>query len=339
VTLDAASLARFSDGMLYSAIAVLALALLAHAAGTAVRAARAASSPATEDRAVVATPSMAAVGAGSAAGSQVPDLLEPSGAVPTGGNHSGSLRIEAVATSLTLLGFLLGLTAVVARGVAAGRAPWGNMFEFVVVGSVAVLGAYLAVLTKRPVRGAGVWVVALALLALGLSMTVLYTSVDDLVPVLDSYWLVIHVAAAIVCGGVFSVGAITALLYLARARWERHGGSGFLGRYVASLPRAATLDKVTHAVHVFAFPLWTFAVIAGAIWAENAWGRYWGWDPKETWAFITWVCYAAYLHAQSTAGWRGTKATWFAVAGYAAFLFNFFGVNLWISGLHSYAGV
>ena len=85
--------------------------------------------------------------------------------------------------------------------------------------------------------------------------------------------------------------------------------------------------------------MWTFAVLAGAIWAEDSWGRYWGWDPKETWAFITWVLYAAYLHAQSTAGWRGTKAGWLALAGYAAFLFNFVGVNLLITGLHSYAGV
>ncbi|WP_275106591.1 cytochrome c biogenesis protein CcsA [Nocardioides daphniae] len=121
------------------------------------------------------------------------------------------------------------------------------------------------------------------------------------------------------------------------ANSQQEGGRR--GGYAASLPPASTLEQVAHTAHIFAFPVWTFAVIAGAIWAENSWGRYWGWDPKETWAFITWVFYAAHLHAQATAGWRGVRAAWFALAGYAAFLFNFFGVNLWITGLHSYAGV
>nr|WP_218849558.1 c-type cytochrome biogenesis protein CcsB [Nocardioides perillae] len=315
--------------MVYSTIAVLALALLAHAATTAVRSAgrssrtRAAAStgPALQD------PSHAAQARTA--------LLDSS---PARTAPHGEL-LPAVATSLTVLAFVLNAGAVIARGAAAQRAPWGNMYEFVVVGALAVLGAYLVVLRARPVIAAGAWVVTLATLALGLAVTVLYTPVDELVPVLDSYWLIVHVAAAIVCGGVFTIGAVTALLYLLRSRWERRGLDAGPGGYVGSLPRAAVLDKVTHGVHVFAFPLWTFAVIAGAIWAENAWGRYWGWDPKETWAFITWVCYAAYLHAQSTAGWRGPRATWFAMAGYGAFLFNFFGVNLWISGLHSYAGV
>ena len=177
----------------------------------------------------------------------------------------------------------------------------------------------------------------------------LYTPAGDLVPVLDSYWLVIHVAAAITAGGVFTVGAVATGLFLLRHRQERRApadtatgaerGVRRRGRYAAILPPARTLEQVAHTAHIFAFPIWTFAVIAGAIWAENSWGRYWGWDPKETWAFITWVFYAAHLHAQATAGWRGVRASWFALAGYAAFLFNFFGVNLWISGLHSYAGV
>jgi cytochrome c-type biogenesis protein CcsB len=98
------------------------------------------------------------------------------------------------------------------------------------------------------------------------------------------------------------------------------------------------LDRTAYRVLAFAFPIWTFAIIAGAIWAESAWGRYWGWDPKETWAFITWVIYAGYLHARSTAGWR-SRSAWIAVVGFAAFLFNFFGINIFIVGLHSYAGV
>lgn len=300
--LDEQTLAQLSNGLVYSAIAVYALALLAYAGETA--------------RQVAST------------GPVVAD------------SPSRSHLLGALGTTLTVLAFLLNLAGVVTRGLAAGRVPWGNMYEFVLVCALAAGGAYLAFLSKRPVRAFGVWVVAIVLLALGLAVTVLYTPAGDLVPVLDSYWLVIHVAAAITAGGVFTVGAVATGLFLVRHRQERRGSAQVPGRgYGSILPSARTLEQVSHTAHMFAFPIWTFAVIAGAIWAENSWGRYWGWDPKETWAFITWVFYAAYLHAQATAGWRGVRASWFALAGYAAFLFNFFGVNLWISGLHSYSGV
>ncbi|MGD9961826.1 c-type cytochrome biogenesis protein CcsB [Nocardioides sp.] len=295
---------------MYSAIAVYALAMLAYAAETAGRV--------TSKALVTAGP--------------------PVDADPSGRWY----RIGAIGTSLTVTGFALSVGAVLTRGLAAQRVPWGNMYEFAMVGAVAAGAAYLTLLYRRPVRALGVWIVGIVLLVLGLAVTVLYTPVDALVPVLNSYWLVIHVAAAITGGGVFTVGAVATVLFLIKSRSEV-AAEGFdnprARRYATTLPSSKSLDQVAHAAHMFAFPIWTFAVIAGAIWAENAWGRYWGWDPKETWAFITWVFYAAYLHAQATAGWRGRKASWFALAGYAAFLFNFFGVNLWISGLHSYAGV
>ncbi|UMG92244.1 c-type cytochrome biogenesis protein CcsB [Nocardioides sp. TF02-7] len=263
--------------------------------------------------------------------------------------HAGSSRLRligAIGTSFTVLAFLLNVAGAATRGVAAGRVPWGNMYEFVLVCAIAAGGAYLAFLTREPVRAFGVWIVGIVLLALGLAVTVLYVPAGDLVPVLDSYWLVIHVAAAIAAGGVFTLGAVASALFLLRHRAERRNSASrnedsptSRPRYAAILPASERLEQVAHAAHIFAFPVWTFAVIAGAIWAENSWGRYWGWDPKETWAFITWVLYAAHLHAQATAGWRGVRASWLALAGYAAFLFNFFGVNLWITGLHSYAGV
>lgn len=246
---------------------------------------------------------------------------------------------------LTTLAFALSLGATVVRGIAAQRAPWGNMYEFALVGVVAATAAFLALVWRqRSVRALGVWIIALVLLTLGLAVTVLYTPVDALVPVLDSYWLVVHVAAAITAGGILTVGAVATVLFLVRSRAERDGEraaaqKGTWRRYAAALPGSRTLNEVAHGAHTFAFPIWTFAVLAGAIWAEDAWGRYWGWDPKETWAFITWVLYAAYLHAESTQGWSGRRAAWLALAGYAAFLFNFVGVNLWVSGLHSYAGV
>ena len=163
----------------------------------------------------------------------------------------------------------------------------------------------------------------------------LYTEAAQLVPALESWWLVIHVAAAVICGAAFTVAAGITALYLWRERAERKNR---VRGVVARLPEASRLDTMAYRILAFAFPLWTFAVIAGAIWAENAWGRYWGWDPKETWAFITWVVYAGYLHARATAGWRGRRAAYIALIGWVSYLINYFGVNLFVNSLHSYAG-
>ncbi|MFC3690537.1 c-type cytochrome biogenesis protein CcsB [Aquipuribacter hungaricus] len=331
--------AWLSDTLVYSAIAVYALAMLAYAAEAALR-----------GRAAVEVDQTVLVRDAVLVPAVVPgrdDRLSPAGPADLGPPAAGSRtdqRLGRVAVSLTVLAFLLHLAGLVTRGLAAGRAPWGNMYEFAVAGGLAATGAYLVLLHRQPVRDLGVWIVGVVTLTLGLAVTVLYTPAGDLVPALNSYWLVIHVAAAIVSGGVFTVGAAAGVLYLVRSWIDGRAvlttqGTRPRSRYAAHLPAAAALEKVFHAATVFAFPIWTFAVIAGAIWAEESWGRYWGWDPKETWAFITWVLYAAYLHAQSTAGWRGRRATWFALAGYLAFLFNFFGVNIWLPGLHSYAGV
>ena len=286
-------------------------------------------------------------------------------------------RPGRIGLSVTVLAFLLHAGAVLTRGLSAGRVPWGNMYEFSLTAGLAVTGVYLVLQRRYGVRFVGVVVVPAVLLTLGLAITVLYTESAELLPVLESVWLVVHVVAAVVSAGAFTVGAALTVLYLLRARAERRaadrtpalvggatappgpapapvlfpapvlvpalvpgpvpvsGVTGWLGR----LPGAERLDDLAARVHAFTFPLWTFAVIAGAIWAENAWGRYWGWDPKETWAFITWVLYAAYLHARSTAGWRGGRASTIALAGWAALMFNYFGVNFWIVGLHSYAGV
>lgn len=326
--LTPAYLAELSDRLIYSAIAVYALAMLVYAY-------RAAMPRRPAPQTGVLEP--ATVGAPAAVTVAVASTADP---VPSTEGASAARRYERIAASLTILAFVLHLAGVVARGLAVGRAPWGNMYEFTVAGTLAATAAYLVFLRRHPVRDLGVWILALVTLCLGLAVTVLYTPAGDLVPALNSYWLVIHVAAAIISGGVFTVGAAATALYLLRRRADardprRAATRGYAGR----LPAAATLEGVAHTAHLFAFPVWTFAVLAGAIWAEDSWGRYWGWDPKETWAFITWVLYAAYLHAQSTAGWRGTKAGWLALTGYGAFLFNFVGVNLLITGLHSYAGV
>ena len=244
-------------------------------------------------------------------------------------------RAGNIAMALTWLAFALLAVALVSRGVWAGRAPWGNMFEFSLASAVASLGVFLALSLRRDVRWFGVFLIPAVLLTLGLAITVLYTEAAQLVPALDSYWLVIHVSAAIVCGAAFVVSGLLSLLYLVRERADRRGGAG----WAAKLPPADRLDTMAYRTVAFTMPLWTFAIVAGAVWAEAAWGRYWGWDPKETWSLITWLVFAGYLHARATAGWRGRRAAWLGVFGTATFIFNYFAVNLLFSGLHSYAGV
>ncbi|WP_341241150.1 c-type cytochrome biogenesis protein CcsB [uncultured Nocardioides sp.] len=328
------TLAQLSDNLVYSAIAVYVLAMLAYAALSARRTAGVGDTGAAPAERAVAV----ATGASrvpSSDGSSRGQVEDGSAAGPATGSDGD--RLAAIAAALTILGFGLHLLGVLARGLAAGRAPWGNMYEFAVVAALTATGAFLVFLRREPVRALGVWITALVVLTLGLAVTVLYTPAGALVPVLNTYWLVIHVAAAITAGGVFTVSFVATALYRVKLRAERAARES--RRYAGHLPSSDALNRVSHTAVLFAFRIWTFAVIAGAIWAENSWGRYWGWDPKETWAFITWVMYAAYLHAEATAGWRGTKASWFSLLGYAAFIFNFFGVNMWITGLHSYAGL
>jgi cytochrome c-type biogenesis protein CcsB len=252
---------------------------------------------------------------------------------------SSSLRVEQfgrMGVALTTIGFLLSVAGVLLRALAAERAPWGNMFEFTITAMVLIVGAYLIMVWRAGLRWLGLPVTLLAAVGNGLAVTVFYVAVAPLVPALHSVWFLIHIVAAAISGAAFTVGGVMSILYLIKKRAEDrdqvHG-------YLARLPNSRKIDLIVYRFLAFAFPLWTFTVVAGAIWAEYAWGRYWGWDPKETWALVTWVIYAGYLHARSTAGWRGTKAAVIAIIGLASFWFNFIGINLLVSGLHSYAGI
>lgn len=249
-----------------------------------------------------------------------------------------------IAVSMTVLAFLVQTGGVVARALSVQRAPWGNMYEFSITFSTVAVAAYLILLAlKKNVRWMGLLLVTTVLLDLGIATTVLYTSSDQLVPALHSYWLWIHVSTAIICGAVFYIGAVGTLLYLFRDSYESKLANGvepgsFARSVLSRLPAAATLDKFSYRVNAAVFPLWTFTIIAGAIWAGDAWGRYWGWDPKEVWSFITWVAYACYLHARATAGWKGRKAAYLALIAFGCWLFNYYGVNIFVTGKHSYAG-
>ena len=254
-------------------------------------------------------------------------------------SSSGNRRVEQfgrIGVALTIIGFVLSVAGVLFRALAAHRAPWGNMFEFTTSAMVFIVGAYLIMVWRAGVRWLGLPVTLLAAVGHGLAVTVFYVAVAPLVPALHSVWFLIHIVAAAISGAAFNVGGVMSILYLIKKRAEdRDKVHGYLER----LPSSRKIDLIAYRFLAFAFPLWTFTVVAGSIWAEYAWGRYWGWDPKETWALVTWVIYAGYLHARSTAGWRGSKAAVIAIIGLASFWFNFIGINLLVSGLHSYAGV
>jgi cytochrome c-type biogenesis protein CcsB len=264
---------------------------------------------------------------------------------------SRGVLLGRLAVVLTVAGWAAHLGSVVTRGLAAHRVPWGNMYEFSSMVTLAGSTAYLVLLLNprlRPlVRPLGAFVMVPVVLTLGLGTTVLYAKAEPLQPALQDYWIKIHVVAAIIAWGTFMVGAVASALYLVKSRYEARvatvaGGtqdestsSGILRR----VPSAADLDRLAYRVNAFAFPIWTFAIVAGAIWAERAWGRYWGWDPKETWSFITWVVYAAYLHARATAGWKGKRAAYLALLAFSCLTFDYYVVNIFVVGLHSYAGL
>ena len=251
-------------------------------------------------------------------------------------DYSKADKAARIATALMLLAFILLFVAVIARGLSNGHVPWGNMYEFSITGALAFTGAYLVALRKYNLRWLGLFISLAALLTLGTAITLLYRDSAPLVPALKSTWLVIHVIAAIISGGVFLLSNVIAGAYLYLDARERGAGRP---AWATRLPSLEVLDQLSYRLVAFVFPLWTFAVIAGAIWAESAWGRYWGWDPKETWAFITWVAYAAYLHARVTVGWKGRRAAWLCLFAGSTFLFNYVYVNVWGTGKHTYSGL
>lgn len=239
---------------------------------------------------------------------------------------------------LTVLAAAVHLVALVARGMAAEphRVPWGNMYEFTISGTFVIAALYLVTRRRYGLAWMAPIVVAIVLSLLMVAVIWLYQPVGPLREALNSYWLVIHVVSAIIATGAFTLGGIASTLFLLKERAERRGRTT---GYLARVPAPAVLDRVSYRMHAFAFPVWTFAVlITGPIWAHEAWASYWSWDPKEVWAFITWVVYAAYLHARATAGWKGRNAAILALVGMATLWFNFIGINYFsTSSMHSYA--
>ena len=332
----------FSNHAIAFASVVYALALLAHVAEWAMSRKvplRAVSQAqrAVEQRAAQPVPVGSGAPADPGAAPVVP-LEEPD----TDDREFSIDRFGRIGVALTVVACLVHLSAVVTRGLASdpARVPWGNMYEFTMAGTFGVTVMYLLLLRRYQLRWMGLLVTAFEVVVLMCAVLFLYEPAGPLVPALHSYWLMIHVTAAILASGAFAVGALASALYLIKDRAERRGTVRSSG-YLARLPETSILDRAAYRVHAFAFPIWTFAaLVAGPIWAEYAWGSYWNWDPKEVWAFITWVVYAAYLHARATAGWKGRTAAIIALIGFATLLFNFVGINYFFGAgsMHSYAG-
>ena len=368
-------LAQLSDHFLLSTVVFYALGMLAFAGdfayGRTARRSPAAPNEAAEavatvesvpaaDAARVAVPAGATASAAGGAGPARPPAPPSSGgtAATVAGPAAGAAKTVTasrwraggapagpwvrVALVFTAIGLVTHILGILTRGLSEHRVPWGNMYEFITAITCAAVIAFLLMCLRFRVYSIGLFVLAPIVLALGLCATVLYTAAGPLVPALHSYWIWIHVTAMTLAIGAFILAAVLNVLYLVSDRHARRAGAaadGGFGAILRRLPSAEALDRLSYRTVIFAFPIWTFGIIAGAIWADQAWGRYWGWDPKETWAFITWVVYAGYLHARATAGWRGRKASYIQLVGFASLVFNLVGVNLWITGLHSYAGI
>ena len=259
-------------------------------------------------------------------------------AARTGPPAAGSRerRYRRVAFALTILGWVIHAGAVALRAIAAGRVPWANLFEFTLTGTAIIVGLFLLAQLWRDLRYLGAYVTGVVVLLATLATVNFYVDVTPLPPALQSAWLAIHVLVAMLATGFFAIGGGLSIAQLLQSRRENRGAGP---RFLASLPTSDAIETIANRLVIVGFALWTFTLMAGAIWAERAWGRYWGWDTKEVWTFIIWVVFAGYVHARATRGWRGARSAWLAIIGFAAVIFNFTVVNLYFTGLHAYSGL
>ena len=352
-------LANFSLVAVYSAMAIYTISFVAFALDLAKRSGDAQQAPASNAAATAGPGAGSARGAGrgsarlaASGGSTIVLDREAATAVSTGDRRGdgaagtsgpGSTRrrrgssFERVATAMMVLGLLVHVSSVVTRGLAADRVPWANMFEFSLTGTAIIVAVYLVAGRFVDLSFLGAYVMGLNLVLLAIGSVNYYVEVVPLQPALQSAWLVIHVLVAILGTGFFAIAAGLSIAQLIQTKREQARLSGL--RFMDTLPAADRLEDLAYRVALVGFVLWTFTLIAGAVWAERAWGRYWGWDTKEVWTFIIWVLYAGYIHARATRGWRGARSSWLSIIGFAAVLFNFGVVNVFFKGLHAYSGL
>ena len=251
-----------------------------------------------------------------------------------GGPGSGSLsyrtetRAGSIGHAFTWIAFLSLLGSLAIRAYLVGRGPWGNMYEFSVAFAMGIVGGYLYLARRYAIRTIAFVPLGVALFLLGYAAT-LPAAIEPLVPALHNPPLItIHVVMAVLSYGILTVSFGAAVGYLIQGDKDRFSW----------LPTHKVLDEVAYRAVIVGFPIFAALIVLGSYWASIAWGRYWGWDPKETSALVTWLIYAVYLHARSLRGWAGRPAALILVLGFVALLFTFF-VNLYFSGLHSYSGL
>ncbi|MDX2400919.1 c-type cytochrome biogenesis protein CcsB [Microbacterium algeriense] len=316
-----------SPVLLWTAIAIYAAAFVAYAFDLARR------SQATADAQTVKE----SVLVGAAGASTTASSL-PSGAAAA----PQRFLMARIGTSLTVLGFLFHLAATVTRGIAAGRVPWANLYEFAMIGTLLIIAVYLVVLTRLDLRFLGTFITGLVVVLLGLGATNFYVEVSPLMDPLKSVWLIIHVFVASLATAFFALAFALSVIQLMQSRRERLVGEGAAKTgpgFLRTFPTSVRLESLAYLFTIIGFILWTFTLIAGSIWAYYAWSRFWGFDVKETWTFVIWVIYAGYIHARATRGWRGNPSAWLAIVGFSAVIFNFTIVNVFFKGLHAYSGL
>jgi cytochrome c-type biogenesis protein CcsB len=314
------TLSRYSDYAFVTAIAIYALAMFLYLGDQAFGKALTRKASARREL----------VGAGGTTTSETTDSVPEQ---PRGFTQ----RLGRMGVALTVLGLLSHVTSIVLRGLAVDRWPLGNMYEYIAFITAVAVASFLVLAKRFPVYRIGAFVLVPVVVLMFLGGTVLYAQAAPVMPALQSYWIVIHVTIISSSTGILLVPGIASLFYLVRSANEKNPAR--FARFAAKLPSKEALDRVAYRTTIFAFPLYTVGIICGAIWAEQAWGRFWGWDPKETCAFVAWVIYAIYLHSRSTAGWRGNPSAIINSVGFAMTVFNLFFINLVTTGLHSYAGL
>ncbi|MGO1392244.1 c-type cytochrome biogenesis protein CcsB [Agrococcus casei] len=318
--------------LIFSAIVVYALAFVIYAFDIVSHGSSAKAAPARANRRELVTAGADAAGGQSQNVSADESTPVISQAAPANAPRRKRRNWLRAGFSITVIGWVLHVAGTVLRGVAAERVPWANMYEFALTGIALAVGVFVFAQLWRDVRFLGVYIMGMATLFLGGAASNYYVEITPLPPALQSPWLVIHVFVATLACGFLAISSGLSIVQLIRQRAKRSG-------FIASLPNADSLENTSYRLAVVGFILWTFTLMAGAIWAHAAWGRYWGWDTKEVWTFIIWVVYAGYLHARATRGWRGTASAVLNLIGFAAILFNFVIVNTYFTGLHAYSGL
>lgn len=331
-------LARYSDMAFTTAFAMLGIALLTSLVGYArMRVAQVAAREAAQEHAA----QQQLVGAGVGGGRIEPQSTSVSltDDVDREAKHNPEGNWFRLTQAFAVMGMLFLLASIVLRGAATHRMPLGNMYEFVLMTVLFVMAAAVWFLRKTGYRQLWPYVLVPVLIMLAIAIRKLYTIAAPVMPALQSYWLPVHVTVITLGSGILMVAGLFSVAYLLRL-WQPKGQeTGIGGAIVKPLPSADSIDRMSYYATIVGFPIFGVGIILGAVWAEAAWGRFWGWDPKETVSFITWIVFAGYLHARATTGWGPKRAAWISIAGLAIMLFNLFFINMVVSGLHSYAGL